>query len=42
MFDVYRQQLSADLVNKGKDPGSVFSDSVAVGLTGSFFLFQVQ
>ena len=29
MFEVYQQQLTADLVNKGKDPGSVFSDSVA-------------
>jgi zinc protease len=29
MFEVYLQQLSADLVNKGKDPNSVFSDSVS-------------
>ncbi|HEX8358211.1 MAG TPA: insulinase family protein, partial [Segetibacter sp.] len=29
MFEVYKQQLSASLANKGKDPGSVFSDSVS-------------
>ena len=28
MFDVYKQQLTAELVNKGNDPGSVFGDSV--------------
>ena len=29
MFKVLKQQLSASLVNKGKDPASVFSDSVS-------------
>ena len=28
LFDVYKQQLAADLVNKGNDPNTVFSDSV--------------
>jgi zinc protease len=28
MFEVLKQQLSASLVNKGKDPNSVFGDSV--------------
>ena len=28
LFDVYKQQLAADLVNKGNDPNSVFGDSV--------------
>ena len=29
MFDVYKQQLMTTLVNKYKDPGSVFADSVS-------------
>lgn len=29
MFQVLKQQLTASLVNKGKDPNSVFSDSVS-------------
>lgn len=29
MFEVLKQQLSASLANKGKDPGSVFGDSVS-------------
>lgn len=29
MFELLKQQLTASLANKGKDPGSVFSDSVS-------------
>ncbi|MDB5247021.1 MAG: peptidase [Segetibacter sp.] len=29
MFEVLKQQLTASLINKGKDPSSVFSDSVS-------------
>ncbi len=29
MFEVYKQQMAVSLMNKGKDPSSVFNDSVA-------------
>jgi zinc protease len=34
MFEVYKQQLTASLANKGKDPSSVFGDSVSYIMGG--------